>query len=57
MTREDVLERVLTLDIEKIRKTLEETSKEDFNQAVDKIINCNTIYIIGARSAAPWQAF
>lgn len=57
MTREDVLERVLTLDIEKIRKTLEETSKEDFNQAVDKIINCNTIYIIGARSAAPLASF
>ena len=57
MTREDVLERVLTLDIEKIRKTLEETSKEDFNKAVDKIISCNTIYIIGARSAAPLASF
>lgn len=57
MTREDVLERVLTLDIEKIRKTLEETSKDDFNKAVDKIINCNTIYIIGARSAAPLASF
>lgn len=57
MTREDVLERVLTLDIEKIRKTLEETSKEDFNNAVEKIINCNTIYIIGARSAAPLASF
>lgn len=57
MTKEDVLERVLTLDIEKIRKTLEETSKEDFNNAVDKIINCNNIYIIGARSAAPLASF
>ncbi|MDO5124918.1 MAG: MurR/RpiR family transcriptional regulator [Ruminococcus sp.] len=57
MTKEDVLERVLSLDIEKIRKTLEETSKDDFNNAVDKIINCNTIYIIGARSAAPLASF
>lgn len=57
MTREDVLERVLSFDIEKIRKTLEETSKEDFNKAVDKIISCNTIYIIGARSAAPLASF
>ncbi len=57
MTREDVLERVLTLDIEKIRKTLEETSKDDFNNAVDKIIGCDTIYIIGARSAAPLASF
>lgn len=57
MTREDVLERVLTLDIEKIRKTLEETSKDDFNNAVDKIIGCDTIYIIGARSAAHLASF
>lgn len=57
MTREDVLERVLTLDIEKIRKTLEETSKDNFNNAVDKIIGCDTIYIIGARSAAPLASF
>ena len=57
MTRDNVLDRVLTLDIERIRKTLESTSKEDFNNAVDKIISCNAIYIIGARSAAPLPSF
>lgn len=57
MTRDNVLERVLSLDIERIRKTLEHTSKEDFNNAVDKIINCKAIYIIGARSAAPLASF
>lgn len=57
MSRDDVLERVLTLDIEKIRKTLEVTSKEDFNNAVDKIISSNTIYILGSRSAAPLASF
>lgn len=57
MNRDDVLERVLNLDIDKIRRTLEETSKEAFNSAVDKIIACNTIYILGARSAAPLASF
>ena len=57
MTRDNVLERVLTLDIERIRKTLEHTSLIAFNDAVDKIINCNAIYIIGARSAAPLASF
>lgn len=57
MTRDNVLERVLSLDIERIRKTLEHTSKDDFNNAVDKIINCKAIYIIGARSAAPLASF
>lgn len=53
----DILENVLNLDIERIRKTLEECSKEDFNQCVDKIVNSRTIYIFGARSAAPLAAF
>ena len=57
MTRDNVLDRVLSLDIERIRKTLDTTSKEDFNRAVEKIINCNAIYIIGARSAAPLASF
>ncbi len=53
----DIMEKVLTMDIEKIRKTLEESSKEDFNQCVDKIMNSRTIYIIGARSAAALASF
>ena len=57
MTRDNVLDRVLSLDIERIRKTLDTTSKEDFNKAVEKIINCNAIYIIGARSEAPLASF
>ena len=57
MSGEDVLERVLNLDIERIRRTLEETSKENFNNAVDQIISCNTIYIVGTRSSASIAAF
>ncbi|MGN0593752.1 MAG: MurR/RpiR family transcriptional regulator [Hominimerdicola sp.] len=57
MSGDDVLERVLNLDIERIRRTLEETSKDDFNKAVDKIVSCDTIYIMGTRSAASIASF
>ena len=57
MNRDEVLERVLALDIDKIRRTLEVTSREDFNRAVDRIVASNTIYILGARSSAPLASF
>lgn len=57
MSSNDVLEDVLNLDIDKIRRTLEETSKEDFNSAVDRIISSDTIYIMGTRSAASIASF
>lgn len=53
----DIMEKVLNLDIERIRKTLEESSKEDFNRSVDRIMNSKTIYIIGARSSAALATF
>ncbi len=53
----DVMEKVLNLDIERIRKTLEKCSKDDFNQCVEKIMNSRTIYIFGARSAASLAQF
>ncbi len=53
----DVLEAVLTLDIEKIRRTLEETSKSDFYEAVTSISEAKRVYIVAARSSAPLAAF
>jgi DNA-binding MurR/RpiR family transcriptional regulator len=53
----DVLERVLTADIEKIRRTLEETSRADFNDAVEAILSAKTIYILGIRSALSIATF
>ncbi len=53
----NVLEYVLTKDIEKIRRTLEETSKEDFEQAVEAIAHAKTIYIFAVRSAAALASF
>lgn len=53
----DVLETVLNQDIQKIRRTIEETSREDFARAVDSIINAEHIYIYGARSASALANF
>ena len=53
----NVLETVLSKDIEKIRSTLEETSKEDFENAVDAIAHAKTIYIFAVRSAAALASF
>lgn len=49
---DSVLDNVLNQDIEKIRRTLDETSREDFNRAVDCICNAGRIYIFGVRSTA-----
>lgn len=53
----DVLAKVLSSDIENIRKTLEETSTESFNLAVDALCSAHTIYILGIRSASSLARF
>ncbi len=53
----DVLGTVLNQDIQKIRHTIEETSREDFRRAVNSIINAEHIYIYGARSASALASF
>lgn len=53
----DIFEKVLNLDIDKIRRTLEESSREDFYGAVDTIVQAKRIYIIGSRSAAALARF
>lgn len=55
--KNDVLETVLNQDIQKIRRTIEETSREDFKRAVKDIINAERIYIYGARSASALANF
>ncbi len=54
---DNVLDSVLNQDIEKIRRTIEETSHEDFERAVDEICKARRIYIFGARSTAPIANF
>lgn len=54
---EDIFGKVLNSDIEKIRRTLEESSREEFYLAVDNIIAAKKIYITGARSASAVARF
>lgn len=53
----DVLTKVLTLDMEKLRRTLEESSREDFAAAVDAVIGARNIYILGIRSSSALATF
>ncbi len=55
--RDDVLNKVLTLDIEKIRRTLDEVSPKQFSQAVKAISQAKRIYILGVRSSASLAGF
>ncbi len=54
---EDVYDRILNMDIDKIKKTLEQSSKEEFYATVDTLVKAKNIYIIGARSAAVLARF
>ncbi len=53
----DILSNVLNQDIDKIRRTMEETSKEDFQQAVKAVSHAKTIYIFAVRSSAALASF
>ncbi len=53
----NVLEYILNKDIERIRRTLEETSDDDFNNAVEAISRAKTIYIFAVRSSAALASF
>ena len=57
MENKDILEEVLNSDIERIRKTLEQSSKDRFYNAVETISKAETVYIIGSRSAEPLAQF
>lgn len=47
----DVVSKVLTSDMEKIKLSLEEVDRGTFEKAVELILEAGTIYITGARSA------
>ena len=53
----DVLTKVLSLDSEKIRRTLEEADHSAFEAAVDSIVEAGEIYILGIRSSSMLASF
>lgn len=54
---QDVLTTVMHADVEKIRMTLEEISRADFDGAVDAILGAKRIYILGVRSSVALSSF
>ena len=53
----DLLSKVLSSDMEKIRRTLEEVDRDAFSEAVDAIIGARHIYIMGVRSSSALAGF
>lgn len=53
----DILTSVLESDIDNIRRTMEEINREDFSEAVRKIIAAKNIYILGMRSSSSLASF
>ena len=51
LNRKDIIENVMSSDINKIRDTFEQLDRDAFYGAVDSILEANTAYVIGARSS------
>jgi len=56
-TGDNMLEKLLAADIDRIKATMEIINTDDFNRAVDVIINAKKIYIIGVRSCTSIASF
>ena len=57
MGEDDVLDKVLLADAEKIKHTLENTNRQAFAGAVEKLLHARHIYIMGVRSSATLAGF
>lgn len=54
---QDVLDKVVQADIEKLRMSLAELSRADFSATVEAIVKAKRIYILGVRSSAALSDF
>ncbi len=54
---QDIISMVLHSDMEKLRRTDETVSREEFAASVNAILKARRIYILGVRSAAPLANF
>ena len=57
MGDKDIPTTVMQADLEKIKQTLEDTDRSEFSGAVDTILNAESVYILGVRSAASIAQF
>ena len=54
---QDVVSMVVHSDMEKLRQTGETISREDFNAAVQAILQAKRVFVLGVRSTAPLAEF
>lgn len=54
---QDILSMVMHSDMEKLRMTMEEVNRSEFDCSVDAIISARRIYILGVRSASAIVSF
>ena len=54
---QDVVSMVIQSDMEKLRKTGETVSRQEFSDAVNAILKAKRIYVLGVRSVAPLADF
>ena len=57
LQRDNVLDKVLLGDAEKIRHTLDSLDREAFYAAVERIVKARNIYILGSRSSSALAGF
>ena len=55
--KDNILDKVLLGDADKIRHTLESLDREAFDNAIEKIATARNIYILGSRSSATLAGF
>lgn len=53
----DILKAVLSSDMDKLQKTLEDIDQNSFDAAVDAIINADHVFIVGMRSSTALSSF
>lgn len=57
ISQPQILKTVLQSDMEKIKSTMDMIDQNEFEKAVDIILNAEHIYIVGIRSCAPLASF
>ena len=53
----DILRKVVSSDIEKLRQTLDTVSSKDFECTIDALTNAKTVYVLGARTCYSLASF
>ena len=56
-SRSEILNLVISSDIEKLRDTMERLDGDSFEMAVELILNARNVYVAGLRSCAPLASF